>query len=125
MCDDAGLFSKSEEAQLNERLAQVRDEYSFEIVIHTTNSFYGKSAQEYADDYYDENGYGYGTSKDGCILVINDIERKWFLSTCGTGIILIDDERLEHMQDAFQPKLKDKQYYDAISIFLDYMVKYL
>ena len=125
LSDDAGLFSKSEEAQLNERLAQIREEYSFDVVIHTTNSFNGKSAKQYADDYYDENGYGYGVSKDGCVLVINEKEGEWYLSTGGNGTTLINDERLKHIKEAFQPELKDKQYYDAVSTFLDYTLKYL
>lgn len=125
LSDDAGLFSKSEETLLNERLAQIREEYSFDIAIHTTNSFDGKSAKEYADDYYDENGYGYGVSKDGCVLVINEKEGEWYLSTGGNGATLINDERLEHIKDAVQPERKDKQYYDAVSTFLNYTLKYL
>ena len=35
------------------------------LAVVTVNSLEGKTAEAYADDYYDYNGYGYGENDDG------------------------------------------------------------
>lgn len=59
--DDAGLLTDSEENSLNETLKEISNRQNCQVVVVTTNSLDGKSAEAYADDYYDYNGYG----KDG------------------------------------------------------------
>ena len=55
--DNADLMSSSEEAALDEKAQALRQEYGMDVVILTVDSLDGKRPQEYADDYYDYNGY--------------------------------------------------------------------
>ena len=125
LVDDIGLFTDEEKSELIKRLDTIRENHNFDIVIHTTNTFNGKSAMEYADDYYDYNGYGYGENHDGCILVINMDSRDWWLSTCGYGIEALTDARIENIGNTFAPELTNGNYYTAMTVFLDKVESYL
>ncbi|MCR5781508.1 MAG: TPM domain-containing protein [Clostridia bacterium] len=123
--DDSGLFSDSEKDDLTRSLNDIKDKYHFEVVIHTTDTFTGKSSEKYADDYYDRNGCGYGVNHDGCLIVINMDEREWYLMTCGTGISVLTDARIQAVGDAFSPYLSKGEYYDAMTAFLSQIEDYL
>ena len=125
LVDDASLFTDKEKNDLIKKLDSIRNEQHFDIVIHTTNTFNGKSAMEYADDYYDYNGYGYGENHDGCILVINMDSRDWWLSTCGYGITALTDNRIDDLGNNFAPMLTSGDYYDSMMIFLNQVESYL
>ncbi|MBQ9531894.1 MAG: TPM domain-containing protein [Eubacterium sp.] len=88
--DNGNLLSEAEETALEEQLNNISEKYSFDVVALTVNSLEGKSAQEYADDYYDNNGYRY----DGCLLMIST-DRDWSISTKGYGITAITDYGIE------------------------------
>ena len=60
--DDAKLFSTDEITQLNDKIAALISELNQDFVIVTTNDAQGATAQEYADDYYDEHGFGIESS---------------------------------------------------------------
>ena len=70
LVDDAGLLSSEEKDELLDKLDEIRDKEDFDVVIVTKESLDGKSPQDYADDYFDYNGYGVGKDKDGILLVL-------------------------------------------------------
>ncbi len=55
--DDAKLLSQTEKLELNKRVEKIREKYNMDAVIVTSNDLGGKSPRDYADDYYDYNGY--------------------------------------------------------------------
>ena len=60
LVDDADILTDSEEKELNQQLDTVSEEQECDVIIVTVDSLNGKTVEEYADDYYDDNGYGYG-----------------------------------------------------------------
>lgn len=40
------------------------------MIIVTVDSLNGKTVEEYADDYYDDNGYGYGENNSGILFLV-------------------------------------------------------
>ena len=58
----------------------------------TTDSLNGKTPEAYADDLYDNNGYGFGTDCDGVLLLVSTEDWDWHLSTCGYGMTAITDD---------------------------------
>ena len=70
LVDDAGLLTTEESTALLEKLEEISQRQQNEVAIVTVNSLDGKTAQAYADDYYDYNRYGYGENDDGIVLVI-------------------------------------------------------
>ena len=89
--DSAGLLSGEERIELEEKAQDLRAEYDMDVVILTVDSLGGKSAQDYADDYYDDNGYGYGENYSGILFLLAMEEREWYISTCGDAIYAVTD----------------------------------
>ena len=117
--DNAELLTKREREKLAAKLESVCKKYNFDIVIHTTKSFRDKTPQEYAETFYDSNGYGQNSSKDGCILVINIKTRDWYISTCGLGVTVLDDNGIKKVSDIMLPSFKDDNFYEGFVDFTD------
>ena len=71
VADMAGLLTSLEEDELRGQIADIAGEYQFDAVIVTADSLNGKTAQEYADDYFDYNGYGTGSDASGILFLID------------------------------------------------------
>lgn len=117
--DDADLLSESEENALLSALDAESEENQFDFVIHTTDSLGGMRIENYADDYFDYNGFGYGENGDGVVLVIAMDIREYYISTCGRGIELFPDEAIDYCEDAFLSYLSSGDYYLACDAFIN------
>lgn len=113
LVDDADLLSASEEATLLQQLDEISQRQQLDVVVVTANELDGKTAMEYADDFYDYNGY----SEDGILLLVSMEQRDWWLSTCGYGITAFTDAGLEYISERFLPKLSKGEYAEAFEIF--------
>lgn len=89
--DNADLLDIAEESAHEETIRLLRERYNMDVVILTVDSLNGKRPQDYADDYYVENGYGCGEEKSGLLLLISMEERDWYISTCGDAIYALTD----------------------------------
>lgn len=117
--DNADLLTHTEENELSEKLQDISDELQFDVVVVTTNSTGSKTATEYADDYFDYNGYGRGSNNDGALFLVDMGDRKWAISTSGYGIEAIVDSALNDMEEEIVPYLKSGDYDGAFNEFAD------
>lgn len=117
--DLAGLMSESETASLNELADIVSEKYQCDIVILTVQGTDGKSLKDYADDFYDEYGYGYGDKHDGVILLISMEERDWRMSTTGYGITAFTDWGIQYIGNDIKGDLSNGKYYDAFKHYIE------
>ncbi len=115
--DDAALLSEYERETLNSTLEATAEEISAEIAIVTVTDTYGKSAMDYADDFYDENGYGYGDGDDGVLLLVDMGEREWWITTHGYCEAVLSDNVLYTIENAFIGDLSSANYYNAFVTF--------
>ena len=81
LVDDAGLLTDTEAANLEAKLSQISDRHNVDIVIVAVDSTDGKSPMDFADDYYDYNGY----RADGILLLVSMEDSDWWVSTAGYG----------------------------------------
>ncbi len=124
--DEAGLLTQSQIEDLNDRLNSLSNEFNMDIVITTTNDTDGKSSREYADDYFDYNGFGVGPDYDGILFLIDMDNREVYISTTGIGIRYLTDQRIERVLDeVFESGLADGDYYGASIGFINGTEKYL
>ena len=91
--DDAKLLSQDEINELKVNIENFRENYNMDVVIVTSNDLQGKTPRDYADDYYDYNGYGLGDNKSGLLLLIDMDDRKIWISTSGDAIEYFTDNR--------------------------------
>lgn len=118
LVDEADLLSDSEESALLSSLDEISERQKMDIVVVTVNSLEGKSAMEYADDFYDENGYGFGEGRDGILFLISIGERDWNISTRGYGITAVTDAGREYMSEQFKEDLSGGEYAAAFTTFV-------
>lgn len=116
--DDADLFTAAQEQALEDSAAALRAQMNMDVVIVTTADAKGKSARAYADDYYDDNGFGVGKRDDGVLFLIDMDNREAYISTCGNMIDLLTDGRIDSMLDGVVPNLQQKDYAGAAQAFL-------
>ncbi len=115
--DGADLLSASEEGDLLTELKTLRESYACDVAVITVTSLGGKSAMAYADDYYDDNGYGYGPDDDGILLLIAIEERQWAIFTYGLGQEVLTEAALDRIEDDMVPDLSRGDYAGACRSF--------
>lgn len=116
--DKADLLSVEEETALEEKAQALRSEYEMDIVILTVDSLEGRSAQNYADEYYDENGYGYDEEGSGILFLLAMEEREWYISTCGDAIYALTDYGIQQLGEEAIWYFSDGKYANGFYAFL-------
>lgn len=116
--DEAGLLTQTEREDLLAQAEQISQQHQCDVAVVTVSSLGGKSAQEFADDFYDDWDYGYGPGRDGILLLISMEYRDWAMSTTGKAIGIFSDARLERIFRAFRSDLQDGRYADAFGSYL-------
>lgn len=116
--DDAGLIKASDEKKLDKKIKNIQKN-EFDVVILTVKSLDGKSAQDYADDYYDNNDYGIDSEKSGVLFLVSKGDRKYHISTKGAGIKAFTDYGIGRIKEEIKPYLSDGDYFNACDEFLN------
>ena len=115
--DNADILTDKEEEKLEEQFTQKPEKYQCDIAVVTTNTLDGKSPMNYADDYYYEHDYGYGSDLDGIMLMVSMEDRDWWIATRGSAIQTFTDYGLERLKEMFLSDLSDGEYYKAFKTF--------
>ena len=122
--DQAGLFSETEIIQLEEKIAQCRKSTKMDVVIVSAYADGERSAEEYADDYYDYGGFGVGKKASGVLLLYymdgpGQPGGECYISTTGTMINMLTDERIESILDDVYGDLGNRDFTGATEHFLE------
>ncbi len=117
--DQADVLSDQEEADLLARLDELSERLRFDLVIITMEDLDGASPRNYADDLYDQCRYGYGSGRDGALLLFSTRERDWYISTHGYGITALTDYGIEYIGEQMKPDLAEDAYAAACGVFLN------
>ncbi len=119
LVDEAGLLDGEEAASLLKMLEEISERRQVEVAVVTVNDIGNKTPTEFADDFYDYNGYGYGESDDGILLLLNMGERDWAITTYGSATEIFSEYRQNSiMQNAgVLSYLGSGDYYRAFETF--------
>lgn len=123
--DNAGLLSDSEKTVLEKQAKEIAQKYSMDVVIVTTESLEGKTSEEYADDFYDCNSYGFGEDFSGVLLLLSMEYRDWAISTTGEAIFALTDYGIQDVFSQMAGLLAEDQYFSGFSTYLDALETYL
>ena len=118
LVDNAGLLNSGQAQSLKEELDRVSTTYDFDLVIVTEKSIGGASAEAYADDYFDYNGYGLGGDRDGCLFLQVTGDRNYHFSTSGRGTKVYSEAALDKLESEVLKQLKKDNYYEAYRTFV-------
>jgi uncharacterized protein len=123
--DEVGFLSAQEKAELERRITYIREQYAFDLVIMVINDAGNKSAEAYADDYYDYTGYGIGPNADGAMLLQVVNSRDIHISGTGNGEKIFNYQRINNTLDMIIPYLQRDDNFGAYKTFLDRAEYYL
>jgi len=125
LVDDAYLLSEYEAEMLLEKLDEISEQEQVDVVVVTVNSLDGKTSTEYADDFYDYNGYGMGDNDDGILLLVSMGDRDLATSTHGLAINIFSDYTQNYIIDQFIEDLGAGNYSIAFNTFADLCRDYI
>ncbi len=123
--DDAQLLSAGEENALLEKILSLQSKYQMDIVILTVASTGGQSPMDFADDYFDYNGYGFGKNSSGILFLLSMEDRDRYISTTGDAMVALSDYAAQESVETVIPYLSDGEYYNGFSVWLNNLPHYL
>lgn len=117
--DEYGALDLDDIDYLNSQIHTMIDELGFDVVVYIANDSNG-DITALADDYFDYNGYGLGSDREGIILCINYYYRDYTITTRGPKTIaLFNDTTLNGIYDELTPYLANDETRQAVSTFLN------
>lgn len=119
--DNGNLLTAAEEETLTQSALQLQDAYDMDVVILTLDGLGEKSPQDYADDYYDTQGY----RDDGLLFLLSMEERDWYISTKGEAIYALTDYGIQQLGESVLPYLSAGDYAGGFETFLKALPAYL
>ncbi len=117
--DLADLIGDSDEAALRSKLDEISERQRLDVIVVTTNTLNDLTPRDYADDFFDYNGYGIGANRDGVLLLISMEDRDYWISTRGYGIRAFTDAGISYIASQFKSDLSDGNYAAAFNTFAD------
>lgn len=117
--DSAEVLTTDELETLKYKLAQISDENNIDVGIVTVEYLDGKTAQEFANDLFEQNKFGKGENRDGILLLVATEDREWAMSTHGSAKEAFNQDGLDYLSGEFLPYLSDDDYYSAFENFLN------
>lgn len=123
--DDALLLSESEVSALNAKLQEISNTYQVQIVVATIDVLEDIDIDEFIEFAYDEIGLGYGSNRDGVLLLVCMDPREYRILTNGLADAAIGSSGIDEIGEAIVSDLSDGNYADAFEEFADQCAYYL
>jgi hypothetical protein len=104
--DMVGILTLSEQQEIAARFTEFSESRKTDASVVLVPATGDLTAEEYADDFFDYGGYGYGEDRDGILLLIvtgygDGSGRKAHISTSGKRTInSVTDSRIDDLLDA-------------------------
>lgn len=111
--DGSGLLADHDVTKLEEVYSSYADSHGFTPVLLTVDSFGGFSAEEFASEYYDVQGY----PEDGILYMVSLEEGQWYILTNGECYYRICDADASAIGEELAPMVKSGSYYAAFLKF--------
>ena len=117
--DEADLLSSLEEKEVLSALNEVSDKYNVDIVVAAVETAGADFASDYAEDFYDENNYGRGTTRDGALLILIMDERDYRILSNGMVADAISLDDIDRIGDEIVSDLSAGAYANAFIRFAE------
>lgn len=115
--DMADLFTEAEEQALEETADALRSRMNMDAAVVTVEEN-SRSAEEFADDFYETQGLGTGENHDGALFLIDMANGELYISTEGKMLRYLTDSRIEAILDDAIEYAYDGQFAEAAEVFL-------
>jgi uncharacterized protein len=132
--DGVDILTDAQKAELTARLEQISNTYNVDVAVAVFSSMYPyrfTDEVDFADRYYEDNGFGRGSDRSGIVFVRVMDERYYIISTAGScEVTMNDDEGMDYYTrdtTGILSALRSDNYYAAFSRFADaseYLLRY-
>ncbi len=123
--DEEDVLTDEQELKLESRLSELGEKYNMDFVVLINTSTGEKTPTAFADDYFDDNGYGRNDTRDGIILLLSSEKKDITTSTSGSAINSFSDSELEYIEQLLSPQIARGEYYSALNSFADECDKHI
>ena len=124
--DYAGLFSESETMNLQKQAESIAGDHDLNMIILTIDDAEGKDSRDYADDFYENNGFYGNGAKGGTLFLIDMDNREVYMSNSGDMSYYITDKRRESVLDAAgYDRLKNQEYASCMEDMMDETLRWV
>ena len=129
VADDAGLLSPASVDELESLALQVSEAHGCDVGVFFARSYYPYSSiNDFVDDYFDFNGFGYGPTQNGILFVVTTDEREYRITTGGIAIDAFTDYGLSRIEEQVVSYLSSGNWSGAAKKFIrlcdDYLKEY-
>lgn len=115
MIDDrASLFTEEEIEMIDSEAYEFALQENYSVAVVTTDNAMGKSAMEFADDYYDSLIFSSGWSENGMLFLIDMDNREIYVSCAGLCIDEYSDYELDSIVDKGYDCIVNDEYLKCI-----------
>jgi len=125
LIDEANVLSETDKQDINNLINQYVELTNYDIVVYFTydNDYYKKydfdhALTYFADDFYDNNGYGVGTDYSGIIMVVDVYQRDYTITTCGECTNCYTDYGLDNIYSYVTEHLRQDDWAGAAKQFV-------
>lgn len=122
--DDAGLFSNTQRAQLDQAAQVLSEQYGIDVFLVTKDTLNGETAVDYAESLYAGGNRGWWESENAILFLLDMGQREWFISTGGEAVYIFTDYGLEQLGAVVVEYLSQGLYYEAFSAYLNELPDY-
>lgn len=117
MIDKAHVLSQEQIDKLSYEFEQIRETHNLDVRGLIVDGTDGEDIMDFADNYYEEKGFGLGKNHDGVMLVLDLDSRQWWITTEGYGINVVTDYGISTVGDRILSYLSNGNYYKAFSTY--------
>lgn len=122
--DRAGLFSEKERLSFEEQMKSMRTEMNMDVVLVTTADAEGKTAEEYAEDFYIDGDFGTGKDYSGVLFLIDMDNRELYIVPVGNMNRFLTDQRWNDILDDAYEGASSGDYGACVLAYLTGVSKY-
>lgn len=123
--DQADLLTDSQETRLQAQLSAVSQQYAAQIIVVTLSAADGHDVDYLTEYIYDGMNFGYGSNRDGVMLLVCMDPRQYRILSNGYAGDAISPGVIDSIGDAIVSDLSDGDYADAFEEFAVQCAYYL
>jgi uncharacterized protein len=112
------MLNDIELGQLEEKAAALSDKLGVDVVILMCGNTYNMPLSEYADAFYNYNGYGLGDDYDGVLLVMYEYSGTVLINQYGAGLKHLTSVNYDRLSSRCESKIGSGRLYEAADEWL-------
>ena len=116
--DEGNLLSAATESTLEAQIADIANQFQFDVVIVTVPHTNGMEPRYFAADFYDYGGFGRNATHDGILFLIVSSTRQYYMLNTGVSEQIFTDSKLYDVEDQVVPYLRQNDYNGAAETFV-------